>query len=191
MIERTLVRIYGEALYQIAEERGVVDEVYGELRDLEDLYRGSKELSTFLNSPKVDRGEKKDLVRKVLGPQFSDLTRQFLELLVDKNREVLIPYLAGEFKEILDDLHNRIDVDVTSAVPLPEDLQDRLKGTLSRLLDKEVLLHPKIDPGILGGIVVRVEDKIIDGSVKGRLEDLRKKLLENHRRRVAANEDPA
>ncbi len=191
MIERTLVRIYGEALYQIAEERGKVDEIYEELRYLKDLYNGSKELSGFLSSPKVDRGDKKRMIQKTLGPHLSTLTGNFLSTLVDKSREVLIPYLAGEFKEILDRIHNRIDVDVTSAVPLGDEIQAKLRETLSRVLGKEIMLHMKIDPEILGGIVVRVEDKIMDGSILGQFESLREQMLGNKRRRVTANEDSA
>lgn len=191
MIERTLVRIYGEALFQIAEERGVVDETYEELRALEELYNGSEELSGFLTSPKVDRDDKKRMIRNTLGPHLSTLTHNFLGTLIDKNREVLIPYLAGEFKEILDRINNRIDVDVTSAVPLGDDLQERLRDALSGVLGKEIILHLKIDPDILGGIVVRVEDTIMDISIQGEFESLRDQLLGNRRRRVTANEDSA
>jgi F-type H+-transporting ATPase subunit delta len=191
MIERTLVRIYGEALFQVAEEKGVVDEIYEELRTLEELYNGSKELSGFLSSPKIDRGDKKRLIQKTFGPHLSTLTQNFLGTLIDKNREILIPYLAGEFKEILDKIHNRIDVEVTSAVPLSDAIQARLRDTLSGLLGKEVILHVKTDPDILGGIIVRVEDKIMDASVQGQFESLRDQLLGNRRRRVTANEDSA
>ena len=191
MIERTIVKIYAEALHQIAEERRTVDEVYGELRDLEALFRDSRELSDFLSSPMVDRNEKKRIVTRALGPAFTQLTIHFLLTLVEKNREALIPYMADEFKSILDRVHNRIEVDVTSARPLHDDIVRRLAETLSRSLDKEVILHNKTDPGILGGIVVRVEDWIMDGSLRGQIEKLREQLLGVGKRSAVAHENTA
>jgi F-type H+-transporting ATPase subunit delta len=191
MIEKTLVRIYAEALFQLAEERSEVEQVYGELRDLERLYDASKELSAFLCSPQVDQAEKKRLIERTLKPHLSPLTFHFLLTVVEKNREVLIPYMAEEFKEILDRINRRIDVDIRTAVSLPDDIVARLVGTLSRLLGKEVIPHVETDPNILGGFIVRVEDRILDASLLGKLEGLRVQLLENGRRRTAVNEDTA
>ncbi len=191
MIERTVVRIYAEALFQIADEKKRVEETCEELRQLENLFNDSKELSTFLVSPQVDRREKKRVVQKTLGQAFSPQTIHFLLTLIDKNREPLIPYMADEFKDILDRIHNRINVEITSAVPLQEDAIRKVKETLSRSLEKEIMLHPKTDPDIIGGIIVRVEDRILDGSVLGQLERLRMRMLGKERRRVTVNEDSA
>jgi F-type H+-transporting ATPase subunit delta len=179
MIERTIVRIYAEALYQLADERGQVEEVYEEIRYLEGLFHESKELADFLSSPQVDRDDKKGLINKVVKPHFSPLTYHFLLTVIDKNREILIPYLANEFKEILDRIHNRIDVDITSAVPLPDDIKERLIRALSGVLDKEIIPHMVTDPKILGGFVVRVKDRIMDASILGQLEGLRAQLLDH------------
>jgi F-type H+-transporting ATPase subunit delta len=191
MIERTLIKIYAKALYQLADEKGRVDEVYDELRDLSTLFKDSKELYALLTSPKVDRKEKKRIIRDTLGPVCSRLTVYFLLTLIDKNREVLIPFMSEEFKEILDDVHNRIDVEVTSAIRLEDDMLRRIKDALSRVLQKEIVLQPRVDPDILGGIIVRVEDTVLDSSLKGRMERLRERMLGEDRRRVTANEDSA
>jgi F-type H+-transporting ATPase subunit delta len=189
MIERTLVKIYAEALFQIADERGRVEEVYGELQQLECIFNDSKEFTTFLTSPKVERQEKKRLLQKVLSSDFSRLTIHFLLTLIDKNREILIPYMANEFKDILDRIHNRIDVEITSAMRLQDDLLRKATETLSRSLNKEILVNQKIDPDILGGIVVRVEDRILDGSIRGQIERLKAQMLGKEIRRVTVNED--
>ncbi len=191
MIERTVVRIYAEALFQIADEKKRVEETCEELRELESLFNGSKELSAFLISPQVDRREKKRVVQKTLGQAFSPQIIHFLLTLIDKNREPLIPYMADEFKDILDRIHNRIDVEITSAVPLQEDAIRKVKETLSRSLEKEIIVHTKTDPDIIGGIVVRVEDRVLDGSILGQLERLRMRMLGKDRRRVTVNEDSA
>ena len=191
MIERTLVKIYAEALYQLAEGRDSVDTVYEEIQGLEALFRASVEMATYLTSPQVDRKEKKDFIRKVLGTRISKLTLHFLLTLVDRGREIIIPDLAGEFKEILDGIHNRIDVDVTSAVPLEEDLVRSIRESLSRVLGREIILHPRGDPEILGGIIIRVGDMVLDSSLRGQMERLRECLLREERRRVTVNEDSA
>ena len=191
MIERTLVKIYAEALFQIAEERLIVEEVYEDLKQLKWLFEESRELSNFLTSPKVDRKDKKLLLKKTLSDSLSPLTFHFLLTLVDKSREIIIPHLAVEIMEILDRIHNRIDVDITSAVPLEDHIKGKLNDTLSRVLNKEVMLHPRTDPTILGGIIVKVEDRIMDGSLLGELERLRAHLLDTERRSVGVNEDSA
>jgi F-type H+-transporting ATPase subunit delta len=191
MIERTLVRIYAEALYEMARERDAVDTVRGELEELENLFEQSREFSSFLVSPNVDRKEKKRVVRKALGEALSPLTLHFLLILVDKNREVLIPHIAEEFNGILDRALNRTDVDVTSAVPLEEDIVTQIRESLARTLEKEVTLRMKVDPSILGGIIVRVEDRVLDGSLLGQFERLRARMLGSERRSTVANEDTA
>ncbi len=189
MIERTLVKIYAEALFQIADESGRVEEVYEELQQLEGIFNDSKEFSAFLTSPKVDRREKKRLLQKALSPAYSRQTIHFLLTLIDKNREILIPHMANEFKDILDRIHNRIDVEITSTVQLQDDVIRKATETLSRSLNKEVIVHQKMNPDILGGIIVRVEDRILDGSILGQIERLREQMLGKERRRVTVNED--
>ncbi len=191
MIESTLVRIYAEALFQIADEKGVVTEIHEELRHFESLFRETAALSTFLTSPKVDTKEKKQLVKRVLGPHFSPLIIHFLFTLIDKHRELLIPHMANEFKEILDRIHNRIDCDITSAVPLQDSVVQRTKESLSAALGKDVIIRSHTDPSIIGGIIIRVEDRILDGSILGELKKLKARLLGQERRRVLTNENPA
>jgi F-type H+-transporting ATPase subunit delta len=191
MIESTLVKIYAEALFQIAEENDVVSDIHEELLQLEILFGESATLSAFLTSPKVDVKEKKQLIKKVLGPHFSPLIIHFLFTLSDKNRELIIPYMANEFKEILDRIHNRIDVDITSAVPLQESVVQRIKDNLSATLGKEIILHSNLDPSIIAGIIIRVEDRILDGSTHGYLRRLKARLLGHEIRRVATNENSA
>lgn len=191
MIERTLVRIYAEAIYEMARDRDAVETIGGELEELERLFGESPEFSSLLLSPNVDREEKKRVMRKVLGGAISPLALYFLLTLIDKNREILIPYMAGEYREILDRALNRTDAEVTSAVPLEEELLARIRDVLARALEKEVRLNMKVDPTILGGIVVRVEDRVLDASLLGRFERLRPRMLGSERRSTVANEDTA
>ena len=121
--------------------------------------------------------EKKQVIRAVLEEKVPSRLLRFLLIVIDKRRARLLPAIADEFDLLVDEHFGRLRVDVALAQEPDEKLKTDLKERLSKLLKKDVLPRYRIDPRLIGGVVVRVEGKIMDGSIRHRLQLLRRSLL--------------
>ena len=128
--------------------------------------------------PLIPASRKRDLIGKILGNSLDKLTLSFLDLLIDKRREEVLPAIESEIRDLADTARHIVRASATFAVaPTPEEQAD-LTRSLEQRTGSHVLLVTDIDPRILGGVVVRLQDTIIDGSVRGSLERLREQLLQ-------------
>lgn len=185
MRDATVARSYAEALFALAEKHGQHDEFAAGTQMLEALLRLDPRVSQFLHTPKIEASVKKDALRDALSGRVHPLFLNFLLLVIDKRRQRLLAGIAREYRVLLDEKLGRLNVDVTLA-RAPEDAELREIATrLSRVLDREVVPHVHVDEGILGGIIVRYRDRVIDGSLRRRLLALRGKLLDTTVRRSA------
>lgn len=175
MREDTIARIYADALMQAAEERGERKIVREELESLARLLDEDEQFRIFLEAPQVDRSEKKRVIEKLFGEKLAATTLHFLYVLLDKNRQYLVRRVARQYGRLDDEREGISEATVTSAVPLSDQLRREIQATLEEALGTRLALTLEVDPGLLGGIVVRYEDKVLDGSIKKRLEDLREK----------------
>ncbi len=172
--DRTLSRRYAMALYLSAAEGGGQDRVRSELAE---AYKSLSGQMAVLKNPTISAKEHKALVAKT-APNLSPKTKHFLELLIDKKRINLLPAIAGDLMRIADEGAGRVRAQVRSASELSQPELDSLLQRLKKYSGKDVLAETKIDPELLGGVVVRMGDLVLDGSIAGKLRNLASALTE-------------
>jgi F-type H+-transporting ATPase subunit delta len=170
-------QVYAEALLAVAEEQGVADEVLAELDGLADLVAKDRELETFLASPLIESEVRTRTLEKLLRGRASDLLVDALQVINRKSRLALLPEIAAAYRQEHRKLRGRVQVFVTSAVPLDDAMRASLREAAARFSGKTAELFERVDPGLLGGMVVRVGDERIDSSVKTKLRELGGALL--------------
>jgi F-type H+-transporting ATPase subunit delta len=168
-------RVYAEALFAAGEDKGKIDELQEQLGQFADAVDGDRELQIFLFSPYLSSNEKVEgLKRAVTGaePEFTN----FLELLVEKGRMPEIFRIRREFDELWKKAHKRLDVTVTSAIDLDPGVVGKIGEEVERQTGEKVELTSRVDSEILGGIVLRVGNMVLDASIRTRLDKLRKSV---------------
>lgn len=178
MLSGAVARRYAQALYDIALEARLLDNFESELKTLAEGIEGNPEIRKILYNPRVSPGDKKDLLRQVFAGQFSTQIQSFVDLAIDRRRQNFIVAIYQEFKLLADAARNILEAQVKSAVGLDEAQQQKLQTNLSKLTGKSIRLVAEIDPSLIGGVVVKIGDRVIDGSVAGRLAKLRETLVQ-------------
>ncbi|GAC1458172.1 MAG: F0F1 ATP synthase subunit delta [Gemmatimonadaceae bacterium] len=177
MNEQRIGRNYAEALLALARKSGEQEE-WGALIDtISTGIRENHVLRTFLESPQLSAARKIGILEKALGKRVPKLFLRFLDTVIMKRRQMLIPEIASEYRLLIDESEDRVHVQVTVAREPAESESDALARQLSRLFGKRVVPHISLNPGILGGIIVKTGDTVMDGSVRRRLFVLRQKML--------------
>ena len=178
MNDATISRNYAETLLILAKKDGQ-QEQWGTLIDAIGVaMREDRTLKTFLESPKIAASQKIEILAKALGERVPPLFLRFLETVVAKRRQMLIPVIASEYRALIDESEDRVHANVTVAREPAEGEKDALAKQLSRVLGKRVVPHISLNPAILGGLIVKIGDTVMDGSVRRRLATLRSRMLE-------------
>lgn len=177
MLTSQLASRYAKALYELAAEQQELDSVEEQLGFVEQTMDSVPELASLLYHPQVPVEAKKDTVVKVFGEQLGVHVRNFLLLLVDKRRETALTAIVKEFKVLANAARNITEAEVTTAMPLSDSEQQALSAKLSAVTGKRVTLQTKVDQRIVGGVIVKIGDKLIDGSVVRQLANLEAALL--------------
>ncbi len=168
--ERSLARVWSDAVFSLAASRGVEDDVLEEWRGLVELLDRHKGLEAVLASPLVKTEEKRQLIEKGFRGKASDLFVDTLQVLRSKGRLGLVRFVALAFHDTWMASKNQVEVRVTSAVPLSPELRQSLVAAAGKFAGREAQLVEKVDPRLLGGLVVRVGDDKFDDSVARELE---------------------
>lgn len=166
---------YAQALFQLAQEQGTVDAWLGQLRQAQSALADPAVIA-YLGSPRVPLEQKMELVAQLLAG-LDRFVVNTIGLLISRRSFSILPNVAGEYAALLDISRGRVQATATSAVQLSEEQRSRLGGLLSQMIGKEVVLGLREEPSLIGGIVVKVGDQVIDGSVRTRLQLLRRQLL--------------
>ncbi len=172
-----IAEVYARALFEVAKEHGIVDETHDQLGQFAQALNDNRDLSVFFFSPYFSTEEKKDgLKRAVTGaePVFTN----FLEALIERHRMPAIFRIRTRYEELWDAEHKLLPVQVTSAVKLDDDTVSSIGRRIGEQTGLEVELSSEVDPDILGGIVLRVGNFILDASIRNRLEQLRKQVAQ-------------
>jgi F-type H+-transporting ATPase subunit delta len=172
------VSTYAEALFEAARERDELEEVLEELQEFTTALEESEELRLFFYGGQISEREKRRAI-DALTEGMTLSTRNFLKILTDNGREEILDEVLLRYEELVKEHLGRVEVEVTTAVELSEDELDRIKERLGRSLEgREVILQTSVDPNILGGAVFRFGGRMVDSSVRGRLQGLREEMLE-------------
>ncbi len=172
-----IAEVYARALFEVAKEHGVVDQTHDQLGQFAQALNDNRDLSVFFFSPYFSTEEKKDgLKRTITGAE--PVFMNFLEALVERHRMPAIFQIRARYEELWDEEHKLLPVQVTSAVQLDAATVRSIGDRIGEQTGREVELSSEVDPDILGGIVLRVGNFILDASIRNRLEQLRKQVAQ-------------
>ena len=177
MRDETVARNYAEALFELAERYEGVEaygtgiEVVARLIDENDDFR------RFLETPRIAATEKKEVVRTALGHKLPERLVNFVLITLDKRRQRLLRAIASEYTSLMDQHFDRVHVEVTLARQLDEQSMDEMEKRLTAALGKTAIPHVRVKPGILGGAIFQAGDTIYDGSLRRRLDSMRRRLM--------------
>jgi F-type H+-transporting ATPase subunit delta len=175
--DETIARNYAEALFELAERHEGV-EAYGEgIEVVAVLIDENDDFHRFLETPRIAVAQKQEVVRRVFGERLPAKLVNFLLITLDKRRQRLLRVIAREYKSLMDLHFNRVHVEVTLARKLDKEAVEEMEERLTAALGKTAIPHVRVNPGILGGAIFRTGDTIYDGSLRRRLDGMRRVLL--------------
>ena len=177
MLNLQLATKYSKAMFLLAQEEGKLVEYGAELKALDEAMDATPELKAFLESPMIPRQAKQEAVQKIFGGELSPLVMNFLRLLLDKQRISALGEIVRQYENFANEAQGILVADVTTARSLSDSLGERLMAKLGEVTGKKIKLRKHLDEKLLGGAVVRMGDRLIDGSLKSRMKALEAQLL--------------
>jgi F-type H+-transporting ATPase subunit delta len=172
-----IARVYAEALFEVAKEKGKLDQIRDQLGALVDVLERNHDLQVFFFSPYFSSGEKREGLERAISGAEPELIN-FLELLIDKHRMPVIFRLRTRFDELWAEENKLLEVTLTSAVELDPEIVNRVGDEIERQTGHKIELESAVDEGILGGLVLRVGNMVLDASLRNKLEKLRKQVAQ-------------
>jgi len=170
-----IARVYAEALFETAREKGKLDEIREQLGEFADALDSNRELATFFFSPYFSSAEKREGIAKAVSGAEPEVVN-FLELLAEKHRMPAIFRIRRDYDDLWAKENRQLDVNLTSAVELDPAIAKQVGDEVSKQTDRKVELTSTVDPDILGGLVLQVGNMVLDTSLKSRLERLRREI---------------
>lgn len=171
----TAARPYAKAVFELATEEGSLQQWSEALSNLE-LIISDEGLEKVIDNPKITREQLADLVNGVAGDALDDKAQNLVKLLAENDRLTVVPELRAIFERLASESEGSVDATVVSAMELDDAQQAKLAASLAKKLGKEVKLHCSVDESLMGGVIVKAGDLVIDGSLKGRLEKMTSQL---------------
>jgi F-type H+-transporting ATPase subunit delta len=176
---RHVARVYAEALLNAAAKAGRDTDILRELEGLVgEVFARDPAIEGFLASAAIDRTRKAAVLRDAFEGRSDELLVNFLHVLNEHDRLDALRAVAAVYRELYDARSGRMGVNVTSAVPLTDEQQDRLRHQLREQFHREPILHARVDPALLGGLVVQVGDWVWDASVRTQIDEIREQVIE-------------
>jgi F-type H+-transporting ATPase subunit delta len=170
---------YAKALLQLASEQNILPQVSNDMKLVYQTIRQSHEFSVFLNSPIIKPDKKQAVLTHIFADKVSELTIKFFQLLVSRKRERYIEVIADQFVNLYNKHLGVQLVQVTSAVALDDSLRAKVLQLVKKVSKSEVELIEQVNPKIIGGFIIRMDDKQLDRSVSSELLNFKKYLLQN------------
>lgn len=170
-----LAQVYARSLFEVARDAGVLDDVHEQVGQWADALGENRELQVFFFSPQFSSTEKKEAIRRIIDGGDERFVN-FLELLAERHRLPVSFRIRRVFDELWREENKLLPVEVTTAVALDESVVKSIGDRIQERTGRRIELNSKVDPDILGGLVLRVGNKVLDASVHGRLERLRRQI---------------
>jgi len=170
--------LYGQSLYDLALSENLTDDILGQMESVKEIFKENPDYITLLSEPSVPKKERLKLVDEAFDGQLQPYLLNFIKILVERGLLRQFSACSRRFRESYNKDHGIAEAIVTSAITLNDSQIDALKHKLESITGKKILLSQKIDASVLGGIRVDIEGKLFDGTVQGRLDELRKKVDE-------------
>jgi F-type H+-transporting ATPase subunit delta len=172
-----IAKVYARSLFEVARESGKLDQVREQLAQFVDALNENRELAVFFFSPYFSISEKQDALARVL-VGAEEIFVNFLALLIEKHRMPVIFRIRQAFEQLWEEENRTLPVEITSAIELDDATTESLARQIAERADRKVKLATRVDPEILGGLVVRVGNSILDASIRNRLEQLRRHVAQ-------------
>jgi F-type H+-transporting ATPase subunit delta len=175
-----IARNYAETLLSLAERNGgraSVDAFLEAAAGLAELVRSDARIRGFLETPRIAPAAKREALRGALAGRAPELFVRFVEVVVEKRRQALLPEIADAYSDLVDRMEGRTRVQVALAAPADEAFRDEIRRALEQKLGTAVVPTFSVEAGLIGGVVVRVGDQILDGSVRRRAQELKRRLV--------------
>jgi F-type H+-transporting ATPase subunit delta len=180
MIEGRLGRRYAKALFDLAREVGEEEKIGQEIDQLHAAYSGS-ELQGVLTNPALSLDRRKNILIQVSkSQQLSRLTTNFVLALLERDRLAYLPGIVTRYRELLNQAKGRVEAKVVGASPLEPEMLDRVREVLAKISGKKVVLQQETDAGLIGGLLVGLQDTIYDGSVRTQLEKMKQRIARGY-----------
>lgn len=179
MSEIRVASRYAKSLIDLAQEKGLLEEVHADMQLFAKTVKENRQFKLFLSNPIINHDKKKNVLQSVFTGKINELTLRFFVLITEKSREQILEFIATEFIRQYNQLKGIEKAQVTTAVPLSEPARAELKQKVVQLTGKTIELEEKVDPAIIGGFILRVGDKQVDDSIRTNLRNLKKKFKEN------------
>jgi F-type H+-transporting ATPase subunit delta len=172
-----LAQVYGRSLFQVALERGRLDEVREQLGQFADALDQNHQLTVFFFSPYFSTKEKQQSLSRLLDGA-DEIFLNFLAVLIENHRMPVIFRIRQAYERLWDEENRTLPVEITSAIALDQQTTESLGRTIGERAGRKVTLAARVDPDILGGIIIRVGNSILDASIRNRLEQLRRHVAQ-------------
>jgi F-type H+-transporting ATPase subunit delta len=172
-----LAQVYARSLFQAALEHGKLDQLREQLGQFADALNQNRELAVFFFSPYFSTTEKRQALDTLLDGA-DELFINFLALLIENHRMPVIFRIRDEYERLWDEENRTLPVEITSAIALDDATTESLGKTIGERAGRKVTLAARVDPDILGGIIIRVGNSILDASIRNRLEQLRRHVAQ-------------
>lgn len=176
MIDGLVAKRYAEALFNVANEKNLLDKVEQDLKVAAEILNNTEDLMTFLRHPQVDSQKKKNLIDSSFKDSIAVISKNFLFQLIDNHRIEFIEDILRIYVKLANDVRGVLDVEAVTAVPLDDSENGKVIQSLSGKFGKQIRLTNVIDPSVIGGMIVKIGDRIYDGSVNKQLKVLKRSL---------------
>jgi F-type H+-transporting ATPase subunit delta len=170
-----IANVYARSLFEVAQEHDKLDEIHDQVGEFADAVAANRDLQVFFFSPYFSSAEKREGIARAVSGAEAELVN-FLELLAEKHRMPAIFRIRDRFDQLWAEANRRLDVTLTSAVDLDPDIVKRVGAEVERQTDRTIDLSSAVDPDILGGLVLRVGNMVLDASIRTKLERLRREV---------------
>lgn len=172
-----IAKVYSEALFEVAKEKDELDEIREQLGEFADAVSADRDLQTFFFSPYFSSVEKRDGLTKAVSGASPELVN-FLEMLAEKHRMPALFRIRARFDELWDEANQRLEVTVTSAIELDPSVVESIGAEIEKKTGKTIELTSQVDDSIIGGLVLQVGNRVLDASVRNRLDRLRREVAQ-------------
>lgn len=174
----SIAKRYAKSLIELMlDSENNQDEIKGDLDNVKEILSTSPELNSTMTNPVISAYDKEQIIVSVFEKDTSETTRNFLKLLVDKNRFGLLLQIIEAFNKMLDKINNIAQVNVVGAIELDDGLKQEIENKLREKLNKEINITYNTDNSIIAGLIYKIEDDVLDTSLKYKLEELKKELI--------------
>jgi len=170
---------YAQSLYDFSVETDQVENLYHDILHIQEIINNHKELKTILESPIVQQGKKQNLIKEIFENHLCETTYKFFSLIVQKRREPQLPLICSQFVKIYNKSHNIKEASITFAYPFSEEIVQYIKTYLEKDSPFTYKFHLSVDPKIIGGFVIKIDDFYFDASIQAKINKLKSEFSQN------------